>query len=650
MILFSKTKRQVKKEIHKRKAGRALAFIGRLLIWTFRFLAGILCRCFIYLYKKGVPKARLIKKTCIIIICAYAVIAIGINIVFYLVSRVIYPASLAVIGISILGYIVIKKVLILYSYFMGVDVILQDEVYNTLIYITEIMDHLLKVIGITGAGKDTLMAGLVATLVRFFKRKTLQDMEEIKKVCYIFDFELLDKDLMENHQFFLSGSKRKIKKNFLGNASRPGMAIPRKLYIKEFYAKEISVEFLENDLKEFEKNPIYSPTKYVVGVGVNRKHFLQIIMYDYIKWWIRENVEKNYCMTNQPFIEDIDTGLPAAMFSFNFIRTKTQVLKQKNKDGKMEKIKENVFWPWKDRLVVSESECGTFYANIDDKTVAELINSGSRGMKVFNRHIISDFYWFQNDQVSDRTAKLFRELDHGYACVLKREEIEGGRADNLWPSVKLRYYTRKIDRFENKTLQKEFKAALLTTKKEDLKNLYYASSKEKYNRKIQRITKRYTPKQKKRIEKYRANVSELTNLIKSNKKNGYIQLWVCFSKTGTDPLDFTVRPVSEVIREDKNKLKMAYVTKLTFRTRDCERYDPRYMNRMGEKRAEMTKVEFADIRRWRPDMQMTDEDVEWMAYAASKDMFGISDEVFNDIRYGDGWKKYIKKYERRNEK
>ena len=48
------------------------------------------------------------------------------------------------------------------------------------------------------------MAGLMSLLSREFKIRTIQDMELIKAICYIFDFEKLDLDLKDNYKSFLN--------------------------------------------------------------------------------------------------------------------------------------------------------------------------------------------------------------------------------------------------------------------------------------------------------------------------------------------------------------------------------------------------------------------------------------------------------------
>ncbi len=650
-ILYPVSEKQVKNKIKKRKLIQILRFIINIVLWPFRKIINFSLKTFVKIYKKTYPHASKINKTIKTIIILYCIASVAVNIGFFIYFRMCnIPKIIAFKGLLISIPIVIflfwltKKLLHLYSYFIGEELFLEDEILATIFFILYVMDHILKVFGITGAGKDTFMAAATSVLVSDFRTRTRNDILRIKRICYIFDFELLDNDLSNNYKNFLTNSRKKLKRNFLGTEASPGMAIGRNLYLKKYYSK--LGNSLISDLASFEENPISYQTQYAYGTGVNRKHFLQIIMYEYIQWWVRENIEKNYCMANQPFVEDLNTGLMAAIFSFNFLRTRRIPIRRTNPEtNKKEKVMENVFWPWKDRLVVNEAECGTLYMNVNDAVTSEIYKSGSRNLKVYHRHIMKDFYWFQNDQVPDRTAKIFRELDHGYACVLERKEIEGGRVANLWPNFLLNRYQKRIEKMEGKALKWEFKFASMQTRLDDLKELYFASSKEKYDMKYQKIKNKYTTrKMKEKYEKYKGKVSMLENLINQNKKNGYIQEVICFSKTGADPADYTIMPVNKINDEyesNRNKLKMAYVTKLTFRTSDCERYDTHFMRKLGEKLAEQTKIEFANIPRWSSNMKMTEDDIAWMGYVASKEMFGIDDKIFEEIRYGEGYKKYI---------
>lgn len=654
-IIYRKSELQVIKEIIIRKIKAVLFFILDKITWPFRAIARKIASISASLYVRLFQNRAKWKKLFIYSIIAYCVFAAGINLGFYIyyknanIDRIFYNIKLLIaIPIVIVSALLLKLSMWIYHFFIGERQLHEAACYATIEYVTKIMPKILKIFGRTGAGKDTLMAALMSLLSRDFKIRTIQDMELIKAICYIFDFEKLDLDLKDNYKSFLTSSKGKMRKAFLGTEDNPGMARIRNLYIKDYYLKKkISAISLINDLELFEENPITHDTKYAAGVGVSRKHFVQLVMYEYIEWWIRENIEVNYIMCNQPFIEDPDTGLMAKQFSFNFLRTRSISTKKKNPNtGKQEEVKENIFWPWKNRLVVGETECGSWYINLDDSLVAEMMSSGQRDFKAYQRHFMLDFYWFQVDQASDRTAKLFRELEHAYVAVLDRQEIEGGRVENIIPSIKLAYYKWRINRYEMKAYKYENKRYNAQTKINDYQELFWASSKDKYHYKFKKMKNKY--RSKAMVDKYhefKEKVSLLEREIETNKKNGYIIETLCISKSGLEPTDYTPESIHNIVGAEASKRKTTFVTQLTFKTSDCERYDTRYMRNLAEKRASNSKIEYAEVPTWPTNLKMTDHEIEFMAYNAAKAMFGISDKKYESIRYGNGYKDYYNKNE-----
>ena len=652
-IIYSKSEFDVKKGITKRKFKTVLLWTIDIILWPFKFIFYKIADLSSRVYRKCYEYRTRTKKIVLKLILVYSISAIVLNIAFYIyyyiqeIDKTIFSIeSLLVIPILICSYLILKFSLWIYHFFIGERQLLEAEACATHEYVIRLMPKLLKIFGPTGVGKDTLMAGLVSILARDFKIRTIQDMELIKSICYIFDFEQLDLDLRDNYKLFLSASKEKLREAYLGTEDNPGMARIRKLYLKNYYIKKkITPTFLILDLEEFEENPITHKSKYVIGTGVNRKHFIQLVMYEYIEWWIRENIEQRYAMVNQPFLEDPITGLTAKEFSLNFIRTRSVKKKIKNEEtNKKEEHEENILWPWKNRLVVSETECGSWYLNLDDSIESDMINSGIRDFKAYQRHFILDFYWFQVDQASDRTAKLFRELEHGYAAVLNRIEVPGGRVANLFLNIKLKYYNWRIGRFEYKSYKYDYKRMKAQTRINDYQELYWASSNDKYHCKYKRIKDKY--KAKAMVDKYESfkeKVSDLKKQIEANKKNGHIIETVCISKGGSEPTDYNIVPIHKILNYDPAKQKGTIVTQLVFKTSDCERYDTRYMRNLAEKRAKNTKVEYAEIPCWPSNFKMTDKEIAWMGYNAAKAMFGISDKVYESMRYGDEWKKHVNK-------
>ena len=649
MILYEKTLFQVKASILKRKILTFLKLILRLIVAPFKWIIFKIVETFENVYHKLYPIRHKIDKRCRLAILIYSCTAILINLGFYIyfyvknIDKILFNTKILIaIPIIYFIYLGLKLLLKVYHFFIGEYQALELDYQSTVEYVCTKMPKLQKIFGYTGAGKDTYMAGCSSILVKDFRQRTLNDMANIRDICYIFDFDELDQDLLNNSEYFLSFSHEKIKKSYLGDKSNPGMAMHKNLYIKKYYLKQgINSTFLINDYESFEADIINSDSPYTYGTGVCRKHFLEIVMLEYIEWFVRINIEKNYLMTNQPFVENLETGLMAKQFSFNFLKTRVIEKKIRDKEsGKMITLRENIFFPWKDRLILTETECGSWYSNKDESVYNEIISTGARDFKAQQRHFIIDFYWFQVDQTADRTAKLFRELDHAYACILNREVVPGGKKRNAIIELQLMYYTWRLNRISLINSKNEFKLMNKYQKLEDLKEMYLASSNEKYRLKYNKIQNKYRSlKRLNKIEKYNDIISKLKQAYNNNQQDGYIIETVCISRTGAEPVDYTIVPISKIL-ELKHK-NITYVTQLIFKISDCQRYDTRYMRNLAEERAYNSKVTFNDIPTWPTNLKMSQKEVEWMCYTTANKMYGISESTLDDIKFNDGYKEYL---------
>ena len=498
-VIFSEKKLAVEKlKICLRKIRVFLYTISKIFWYPFYLFFIFLKESFDRIYVKNYYRRAIINKRCWQIIVTYSILDIIFILVSFIIKKmekgeILTSKNMILLLVSIPGIIVIywivKKLLQIYYYFRGQFQMYEYEHEATRQYIINKMPHLLKTDGDTGAGKDTFQAGTESVLVEHFNNKTLAEIEDIKEICYIIDFEKLDSDLYEYQDLFKTNSKKKIEEAFIGTEEAPGIATYNKCYIKKFYLKKriITPEGLVQDYYNFKKDPYSYPTKYAYGVRVQRKHFLQLIMFEYIEWWMRINIELNFLYSNQPKIEDVRRGLMAKIFSLHFLRSKTQTkMILDKKTNKKVKVEEKVLFPFKDRIIISETECDTWYSNRSGDVDKDMLDGGIRDTKAYNRHYFKDFYWLQIGQAASRTNILLRELEHGYRYIYSRSEIEGG--GTLWLEFKLNYYLKKLFKIEKKCSSK------LSPKKEqkieDLNNLYIASSNEKYKSKMQKIYKK----------------------------------------------------------------------------------------------------------------------------------------------------------------
>ena len=640
-VLFDKKEKEVKKEIKRRKLRLLIAPEIHLIQCIIFSIAHIVKSTFEKIYCLLYPKRNVINKYVKIAILLYSLLAIVYCIYLYLRNESIKYIYLIIIPILIISFLLLKLLLYIYFILIGNYQLLDREMYDTETFITTKLDKIIKFFGHTGAGKDTIVAGCSSVLVRSFEEKTITDLSKIEDICYIFDFDLLNNDLSLNYKGFLSFSKDIIEKNFVAMASK------RNYYLKSYYIKhdKLKDDVIYQDYLNFKNDILSYETKYCYGVGVNRKHFLQMIIEEYIEWYIRLNYESNFLLTNQPFVESYDRNLMAKEFSFNFIRIKGQDKEEFNKQDRKKIIShENVFFPWKDRLVVAETECGSWYMNKETETISEILKSGCRDFKAYQRHFMKDFYWFSVDQAPDRTAKLFRELDHSYIGVINREEYEGGIKRNFFLSLLLKYYQFRLTRIDKKAYKSESRKNKLELRLEDYKKLYFSSKKKKYKLEINKLKKKMAIKiDLSKHEYYKSKISIINNKIDLNKKDGYIVVTACVSKTASLPSEYKVLKMNEVLYGEKNYI--SYVTRFVFKTLDCERYDTRYMRNLAEDRAQKTIINYANIPLWNTNMKMTKKDIKWLGYLAIKDMFDISDDEINSIRYGEAYKDYIKEFD-----
>lgn len=649
MIIFSNENiYEVKKSIFIRKFQTFfLSLLNIFFLSWIKFVFNLIkvsfCKVYCYLY----PKRLKIKKISKLTILIYSIFAISYNIILYFSKNELSLLFIYLIPLIIILYFILKFLLWIYHIFIGTYQVLDVEVSLTEEYVKYKLPNLLKVYGPTGVGKDTLQAGFCSILSRYFKEKTINEMNEIKNICYFIDFELLDDDLTSNYEKFITYSRRKLYSRFIGTNDNPGLARLRNCYIKKNYTKfdKITPKIFLDDYNFFLKDPINFNSKFTIGNGVNKKHYIDLLI-QYIEWFIRINFEKNFLITNQPFIEDIDTGLMARMFTINSIRTKSETIKRKDKaTNKIQEIHENIIFPWKNRLVVSETECGTWYLNVGEDIQKIMKQSGMRDFKAFQRHFMCDFYWIQVDQAPERVSKLFRELEHAYAGVISREFIEGGAKENLILSIYLKLLNFLVLKMEMSKYRLENKKDKKTQKIEDLHRLFVASSNEKYIKKEKKLLKSLEAKPlPKRYYKYKRMISELEKEINTNKKNGYIIETVLISKSATNtiatPKDIT--PLKNVL--DPSFKYISYCTQFVFKSCDCERYDTRYMRNLAEERSYNTKVEFMDLPFWPSNFKMTNNELEWMGYEAAKNMFGIKEDAYDNIRFSDKYKDYLNKY------
>lgn len=638
IIIYDKTEGQVKRKIVFRKLCRYIISILRIILFPFTLVYNVI-RDIIFRFYNSLYRSRArIYKTTLRLIIVYSIIAIGINIFTYFAFNKKYNLiSLILIIVFFVSFVLLKYLLRLYHWLFGEYQLLHYTYSHTKDYVCNKLPMLLKVFGETGAGKDTFVAGCCSILAEDYKFKTESDIQRIRGLLFCIDFEQLDYDLDINYKSFLTNNKERMENNYMK------MANERRMYLKSYYVnnKKLKPKAFLEDYKNFKEDPYNYNTDYAVGIRVNRKHFIQVIIEEYIQWYIRLNIEKNFLMVNQPFIEDPEYGLMAKKFSLRFLKLKRIDKEVFDKTTRKKSIiQEKVFFPWKDRLIVAETECGSWYMNRDKAADAEMLKSGIRDFKAYSRHFVNGFRWFQVDQAPERTSKLFRELDHSYVAVLNRMTVAGGLKRNLILKIFVWYYSfrcRLLERKCNKSQRRRDKAEMIIN---DAKELYYSSSKEKYNKLYHKLEKKYRVKKlPPKHEKYTHKRALLLQQIETNEKDGFIIETVCVSKNPSSPIEFTITPVKDIINSDKRHL--SFVTNLVFKMSDCERYDTRYMKNLADEKSKETVVNYNDVPKWNPNFKMDKKDVIWMGYLSAKEQYGISDTDMENMNYNEAYKDHI---------
>lgn len=354
--------------------------------------------------------------------------------------------------IVIITYFGIRTLVKIFHELYGVWAIRENDVKITQEYIKESIPRGMKSDGNRGAGKDTLVSGLISVLRDDLIEKILSEMIEIETICYLYNFDELNNYLDENYKLFMVNSRTDFFKHFLS------MMEINNCFIKKHYSNVIESKVHIDNLYLVKKNVDFEAiqnVKFQYYNGIDRKHFLTLII-KYSMLYIRINYYENYVVTNQPFLET--PHLAAKEFCTDYI-----------------KINEpNAQWPWPlvGGVIIFETEADALYTNVG-KGTESVIKSGIRNFKAFLRHLLGEnSVWITNGQKAKRTSKSLRELDESFISVIEKNIVYGGQK-------RIYFINRKLKRLRywmNKTPGKEKKLkkiSELTQKIRQLENTGY---------------------------------------------------------------------------------------------------------------------------------------------------------------------------------
>ena len=255
--------------------------------------------------------------------------------------------SLGTIGITICFYIYYKLV--------GRNDLLERNVLLTEKYVEEVLPPIIKIYGPPRIGKDTTGISFTSILARRNRRVIPIAMKRIRKICYIFDFLLVNQVCNIHYRDFLSSSRDTRRDNFIKLCQRSEY----KAFIKERYLEEINYQELVAEYEYYLDHKVGFESKYSYDDGISNKHLLDLLN-EYMFLYIRLYIMKNFTLMNQPYIEDPETKLTGKVYSMNYEAVSTpkpKTFEFIDKDGRKVKVtaEEKVEFPITDWTIINLS-------------------------------------------------------------------------------------------------------------------------------------------------------------------------------------------------------------------------------------------------------------------------------------------------------
>lgn len=564
------------------------------------------------------------KKFCYVIIGLNIIALISIFI-YYEVKGIYLKKYLRYLIIADVGSVALYYILKAYHYLFGQFSLAMVMEARSREYIKKLFPDIGMWCGVTGAGKDEIDKGVITIKREGFIEDINERLEEIRRICYPIDFTKLEAAIINNYRLFKSSSEALTKSNFISLCKK------NNFFFKKYYIRKINQDDYLFDALELRKNKLNYNAKYVYDKGgINKEHFLDLT-YQYVMLYIRLNIEGSFIFSNQPVVEDLESGTTARIMNFNFLISKS--LKNINYNGNV--YEDKVLFPFKDYLILDETEAGTFYNNLDGEVKSIIREYGIRNFKAFNRHMFPHFCWYMIDQDGDRTSKQMEELNHAYMRVINRMEIDGGLKKNMFLKLLLRIYDGILKTLDD-SLNKENNKAL--RRKEKITNyrmLYEATSDEKYLDEIDTLNKIKMKMPGKRIEKLKIRIKKLYERIERNKyEGGYIIKDIIVSNQLSYATELAIKPYSanDLLNHPELRQK-SYAIRLYMKKSDCWKYDTHYMKAAKEYRARKSELSLIDVDKWPKSLTMGANEIYNTGYDVAFDMFGITEEQKIKARY-----------------
>lgn len=523
----------------------------------------------------------------------------------------------------------------LYHELFGRQSILEGYILLTDQYICYKLASIIKIFGPPRIGKDTTGISITSILVRFFRFMIKKTMSYIRKICYIFDYTLVDNVADLYQKYFYHPSKNKRREAFIYLAGKPMFHC----FLKERYLKEINYHELLEEYKESLDNKVDFKAKYMYDSGISKLHFLNLLN-EYMFLYVRLYVLKSFVMINQPYVEDPETGLMAKENSVFYMalasrKNETRTIEYPDGSKRVIEYQEKVEFPLLDWTIWYDTENDTWLPNRDG-TVEELINTYKlRDFKAFYGHFFRHFHIIQICHDSQRMNKKLRELDACYINILNREEILGAKKRNA-----ILLFLQKItdyfaSRGERKEEEKEANYYNHAQRKYDFYNrLYRATMKEKYLLKMEEIERKKAKPAGFITEAFKSMNKRLLEKIDQNKrKHGIIRITATISDqpVATNLQETTLK---QLLNRDKPLFHESFKVDLYFRMTDSMgRYNDRYMEYIAEARAVESILDYYHVLHWSKRMEITRDIIVRMGYPAGKNFMKVNKDELIEIRY-----------------
>lgn len=540
---------------------------------------------------------------------------------------VLFILSFGTIGITLIFY--------LYYKILGKNSLLERNVMLTEKYVEELLPPIVKIYGPPRIGKDTTGISFTSILVRRNKRIIPIAMKKIRKICYIFDFQFVNRACNTYYEKFLTSSKSQRKENFIKLCEKSSI----QAFLKERYLTQINYQDLVDEYKEYLANKVTFESEYMYNDGIAKKHFLELLN-EYMFLYVRLYIMKNFTLINQPYIEDPTTGLTGKKYSAFYEAVATPPARPyelEGEDGKKKYIlsEEIVECPIVDWTMLYESEKDSWTNNLDQAASKWGKEHHTREWTAFYGHSYEQVYKISICHDASRQLKYLRELDAFYINVLQRQEYLGAgkRVAILSVFQKItNYFAEKgnlrLDDANNTILYKR------QEKIKYYERLYKATGDDKYLALIENIQNQELKKTSKFSDKMAQwNKGLLERIEQLQRKYGVIKITATISDQPTAP-NLKEATLKQLINRETPLYHEAYRVDFYFRMTDSMgRYNHKYMSDVLESRAKQSTITFHDVECWEPSMVLTKKSMLHMAYPAGLELYSITKKEVYDRWY-----------------